>query len=471
MSSPARRVGVYVRISRDKTGAGLGVERQTGDCQELADRLGWTASAAPYVDNDLSAYSGKPRPAYRALLTDIEARRIDTVLTWHTDRLHRSPVELEEWISVCEPRGVEVHTVKAGPIDLATPSGRMVARALGAVARYESEHRSERVAAKMDQIAREGGFRGGARPFGYAKNGIDLEPTEARLIAEGTRMILAGRSLRSVVKAWNDTGITTTKKGQPWSTITVRDALTRPRNAGLVEHRGHVVGPANWPAVVTEDEWRGVCAVFSDPARRTSPGNQPRWLGSMLYLCSVCGGPMIVGTSGQNRKPSYRCRNNESGGPPHVTRAAHALDDFVGKVIVARLSMPDALDVFSPHHSRVDVQAARADLAGIDEQRTQLAARLGRGEISLTMMDAANGELRARQVALEAALADAATTSPIADIVTADDVAVTWAGLGLDVQRTVLAELMTVTLLPAPRGRRPNGTYFDPDSVQIEWNA
>src|SRR3954447_11896111 len=86
------------------------------------------------------SYSGKPRPGYRALLDDVEHGRADAVLAWHTDRLHRRPVELEEYIDVCDRHGVITQTVKAGPLDLATPSGRMVARMLGSGSRYEVEH-------------------------------------------------------------------------------------------------------------------------------------------------------------------------------------------------------------------------------------------------------------------------------------------------------------------------------------------
>jgi len=97
-----------------------------------------------HTDNDLSAYSGKPRPGYRALLDDIEASRVDAVLIWHTDRLHRSPRELEEYVELCERRKITTQTVQAGELDLATPSGRAVARTLGAWSRFESEHKSER---------------------------------------------------------------------------------------------------------------------------------------------------------------------------------------------------------------------------------------------------------------------------------------------------------------------------------------
>ncbi|MHB1491318.1 MAG: recombinase family protein, partial [Cellulomonas sp.] len=62
-----RTAVIYARISQDREGAGLGVERQRQDCQALADKLGWTV-AETYIDDDASAYSGKPRPAYRRML-------------------------------------------------------------------------------------------------------------------------------------------------------------------------------------------------------------------------------------------------------------------------------------------------------------------------------------------------------------------------------------------------------------------
>ena len=61
----ARSAAIYVRISQDRGGAGLGVERQEHECRALAQRLGWTVVDV-YCDNDLSAFSGRRRPALRA---------------------------------------------------------------------------------------------------------------------------------------------------------------------------------------------------------------------------------------------------------------------------------------------------------------------------------------------------------------------------------------------------------------------
>jgi site-specific DNA recombinase len=147
-----RRAIIYTRISKDKTGAGLGVDRQEQDCRELAARLGWEV-VGHHSDNDISAYSGKPRPGYQALLSDLQERRADAVIVWHTDRLHRRQMELEGYIEVCQPRDIPTETVMAGKFDLATSSGRMIARILGAVAHEEVEHMIERQRAAKLQAA------------------------------------------------------------------------------------------------------------------------------------------------------------------------------------------------------------------------------------------------------------------------------------------------------------------------------
>jgi site-specific DNA recombinase len=49
---------IYARISRDDEGTAAGVGRQVEDCHKLAESLGWEV-ASKYVDNDISAYSGK----------------------------------------------------------------------------------------------------------------------------------------------------------------------------------------------------------------------------------------------------------------------------------------------------------------------------------------------------------------------------------------------------------------------------
>src|SRR5215213_5512737 len=179
------RAVIYCRISRDRVGAGLGVARQREDCERLASSRGWAITAV-YEDNDVSAYSGRTRPGYQQLMRDILAGDVDVVVAWHTDRLHRSPLELENYIGACVQSDVATVTVRAGELDLTTAAGRMVARMLGAAARHESEQKSERIKRAREQEARRGTVNGllgyGYRPSGNQASGWDIYEPEARII-------------------------------------------------------------------------------------------------------------------------------------------------------------------------------------------------------------------------------------------------------------------------------------------------
>src|SRR5690242_10380323 len=121
MKSKRRHAAIYTRISNDREGAGLGVQRQEEDCRDLAKALGWTV-ARVYQDNDISAYQRKkPRPGYNQMLKDLQSGEIDAVIAWHSDRLHRRTAELETFIQIIEASGAEVSTVRGGQVDLSTP--------------------------------------------------------------------------------------------------------------------------------------------------------------------------------------------------------------------------------------------------------------------------------------------------------------------------------------------------------------
>ena len=149
------RAGVYTRISSDPSGQRAGVERQRTDCEAHCLARGWTV-AEVFCDNDASAYGRKPRDAYERMLAAVEAGRLDGIVPWHNDRLHRSPKELEAFIDLVERSGLRLAVVTGGDYDLTTPDGRLSARIVGAVARKESEDRSRRVRRKQLELAEQG---------------------------------------------------------------------------------------------------------------------------------------------------------------------------------------------------------------------------------------------------------------------------------------------------------------------------
>jgi site-specific DNA recombinase len=462
-----RRAAIYTRISQDREGAGLGVERQEADCRALAERLGWTIVAV-HADNDLSAYSGKPRPGYLALLADLRAGAVDAVICWHTDRLHRSPSELEDYITVCERGGVPTQTVKAGPLDLATPSGRMVARQLGAVARYEVEHQIERQQRARLQAATAGRWSGGRRPYGYEADGATVIQAEADTLQWAAAQVLAGVSLNAIVAELNTRGARTST-GRPWKPTELSRVLVRPRNAGLMVHRGQVVGPAGWPPILDEGTWRGVCAVLSDPGRRTNTSTARRWLLSGLAVCGVCGDPVrstSAGTvHGRPTKPAYTCRSGK-----HVVRDAAEVDRFVEQVILERLSRPDARELLAPDQT-TDTAALHARDAALRGRLDELGRLYGEDVIDAPQLAQGTAAIRRQREQITAELAAASRGSVLAGVADAPDPAKVWAGLDLSRRRAIVDTLATVTILPGRKGRRPGWrageSYFDPATVRV----
>src|SRR6266542_2639470 len=165
MTQPSA-AAIYCRISQDRDGEALGVGRQEEDCRALTERRGWRV-ARVYIDNDQSAFNGKPRPEYLRLLQDIETGNIDGVLVYHLDRLHRSPKELEGFIETCQRAKLTDVATVTGDFDVANDDGLFQARILTAVAAKESGDKSRRIRRKNLELARNGHSPWGVGvPFG-----------------------------------------------------------------------------------------------------------------------------------------------------------------------------------------------------------------------------------------------------------------------------------------------------------------
>ncbi|GAA2735570.1 recombinase family protein [Actinocorallia aurantiaca] len=461
-----KRAVVYVRISRDKMGAGLGVAEQELQCRELAERFGYEVVFV-YVDNDLSAYSGRPRPAYLQMLAALREGKADAVLCWHTDRLHRSNTELEDYIQAVEPHNVQTQTVKAGPIDLSTPSGRMIARQLCTIARYESEHRAERVSAARARQARQGIYGGGRRPYGFEADGVTIRPQEAQEIARWSYALLSGVPLRSITRDLIERDVPTAS-GNRWQPPAVRDILLRPRNAGFMVHRpiggdkhrgngrgytdDHIVGKAPWEPIIPEDVWRAVVAKLTDPERKTTPGPAPRWLGSGLYRCHCGEGMRCIGKSRQDKKVFYyRCIGPGSG---HSAMRADELDPLVNKAAVMRLSREDLATLIPQPPEGPSVAELHAELAVHRQRLEHLDDDYDNDRITRAQYLRGTEKRRTKISALESQLDAHQELSPLAQFVGAADPGALWDKLSLGEKRTVLRELMTITVKPVGRGRR-----------------
>jgi site-specific DNA recombinase len=514
---------IYARISDDREGRQNGVDRQERQCRSLAERNGDTVVAV-FVDDDRSAYRGKPRPGYVKMLAYLRGGLAEGVYALAPTRLYRRLTDGLEFFEMIKERDLAVETVKQGRFNLSTADGKRDAHQAALNAEYESDLISERTRdAKVDQMAR-GEYRGGPRPFGYENGGLILrsllcpqcgsreeftvdrecrscgaqainEPgSEAWHLEVATDAIVAGGSLRAECQRLlaaemfsaerryrNEDGSRGEPERKPFRPQALRGVLLRARNAGLIEHEDEVVGRGQWASIVPEETWRACREILLNPDRRKALGTARVWLGSNLYRC-WCGQPVGVGTSpngarraqetGRRKIAVYRCKAVET----HFSRHAEAVDRYISDLAIERLSREDAVDLLLPPPRVEPVEDLTATANALRAKLDSISADYAADLITRAQMLTMTASTRERLGQVEARAAARADVSVLASLpLGTPQIAEQWEGYHLDKRRAIIDALMTVTIQKSRRGR-PKGFkpgsdqgYFDPDTIDIEW--
>ena len=459
MTKKPERVAIYARISQDRSGAQAGVTRQLEDTRRLAADRGWDV-VEEFVDNDISAkqrrwstsqnkFVNTTRPAYEELLEAIREGRLDVVLAWHPDRLYRRLRDLEDLVDMLERNNVDVVTVRAARINLSTAADRLNARLLGSVAMYESEVKSERIAAAAAKRAQEGKFSGGMRPYAYEPDGATVRQEEARHLRGAYEGITSGRSLAEVTRRMSANG-SVTSTGKAWTPAHLRGVLLSPRFAGLATHKGIVVSTAVWPEIVDRDTWETVRAILTDPARRTTPGNAPRHLLSGITFCARdgCGRPCRVsstGGTGRSRRLVYRCPRG------HVIRSKELLEAYVTEVTLAYLEREGVAPAASETEG-VPRESAASNVQALRARLETLAVDYAEGLLTREQVHAATATLRAKIADADRVLTASTKSRSLSVVDDVADLREAWQGFDLDTRRAVMRALWRVELIPQPTG-------------------
>lgn len=489
------RTAIYTRISQDKAeqdkheslpgGARkkrlsrAGVNRQLKACRELAERRGWQA-VAHFDDNDISAFNGKTRPGFEAMLDAAKAGEIEAIVCWHPDRLYRRIKDLQRLLDIAEDSQLQIASVNGGDIDLSTGTGEMMAIILGSVAQQESKHKGERRRdANRDRRAKGKWRNDGPRVFGYTQHGEPLEP-EASAVRQAAIDVLLGRSLRSVAVEWNSRGLTTprgaARGGTHWTNLRVRKVLLNPRYAGLVCYQGEPVEgvEGEWEQLVDAADHKALVAKLKDPDRRpASLTFEKLHMGSGVYECGHpgCGKKMYAVFPGTNRPMAYGCRPTS-----HVARLGEPLDEFVEAAVLALLRDTDINARLSSAEETVDVDALSARREALVTQIDELATALAQRILDLPGVERESKKLRSEIAAIDKYLGELAHRDPVAELLLKDGpdkLQEHWDACSPDMRGKIVDRLMTVTVKPTHGAKgvvidRETGVRFiDPDHVDI----
>lgn len=475
------KAALYLRISDDREGRAVGVGRQRDDGYELATRDNLTI-VAEFCDNDTGAStrSVKRRPDFEAMIARAMAGELSVIICYSSSRLTRRPRENEDLIELAERYGVRFIFCVSPSFDLNTADGRMIARMLAANDAAEAERTGERVQDESLARARRGAENGGQRAYAfpcpcpgpreitkqksdgstvttYHEHVTDAQIlNEVNIVRELTRRVVDGESVRGLARELRERAIPT-MNGGIWSAGYVRDLVLRPRNVGLRVYQGEILRDADGAEVllaqyrgddaqqpiVARELWDAARAILTDPSRGRFYGKAPVHLLSGLATC-WCGSP-VQGGPGE----TYRGKTCA-----HLKRVRHHIDAAVDTYMISYLGRHN-VGVEVPGtplaDDRAQLDAVRREVEHYEDAivgdapehlRNVSAAGLNR---KLTRLRAQLDELeRNRAMAIVPGVLQGVTPQ-------------SWPALPVERRRAVVAELVTVTLLPVPPdwGRRP----------------
>lgn len=470
--SPRKQVVIdlYCRISRDYDGTLRMVEAQEeqGRAAIAANaHLGWVLGKV-HRDHALSGWNPKVvRPAFNDLMARLESGAAQGVWVRDLDRFTRKMGEAERLLELAVAGAV----VAAGhsSYDLTTARGQRSFREDAVDAAYESARIAERTsrgkAAKVRRGKSNASWRGFARP-GYVPIPDGWEPGDPRetvpaaqlaaevaAVRDAAARLIAGETWASVVRDLNARGFRTVT-GQTWHAGSLRAMLTAPSIAGLLEHKGQIVGKADGEPVLDRATWD---RLRSNIASRKRGRPATVYLLSGIIRCGKCG-QRLYGRPRTSGKPyedgevrrQYWCAvhpGKQDSGCGKLCIDQRFADAAIKATVLRRLGDPRHADRLAKVAIRVESKRTRlmAELSRLDNDAEAIASKVvDRG---FAWVDAAMGPLDARRAVIRADL-DALETP---DATASRDAVAEWEAASVEQRRQMVMRAFPegITLLPA----------------------
>lgn len=474
--SRVERVALYARISQDATGKAVGVNDQLEHARTFAAARGYTV-VAEHSDNDLSAFRGIERPGYQKVLQLARAHKIDRVIVFHLTRMTRNRRERAEFIDAFHNCHVNVSEAQGGDYDLSTAAGRTWVDIQGALATWESEIKSERVTAAAARRA-EAGRPSGSLGYGWVKHGTGASatwtehPHEAAVVREIVDRLIAGESLRGITESLNARG-EPAPKSPTWGKTSVKKLALRDSNIAVRVHRRGQPGPEQkfdgcWPPLVDRTKHEKVVALLSNPGRQTNgtkrPGARRHLLSWGIGECGVCGDKLRAVTRRDRRSRPlalYICDSPRG----CVGRSEPAVDDLVKRVVIGRMSKPDALDFLHGDDDEAQRLTNRAE--ELSRRLSDAADDYAEGSITREQLRRITERIRPELDVIAQRREESLVSVDVDTLqqLAGPEAEHRWDRMSVAQRRAVLESLGLRVVIDRTRP----GPGFDPKSVRFEW--
>ena len=231
------RVAVYARVSTDDPRQTSSYELQKNHYQDVVNKNPNWILVEIYADEGISGTSLQHRDAFKKMIADCEAGKIDLIITKSVSRFARNVVDciryVRELSSLRPPVGVFFETEHLNTLD---PKSEMILSFMSTLAQEESHTKSEIMNSSIEMRFRRGIFL--TPPLlGYDQdeNGdLVVNPHEARIVQLIFYMYLNGSSTQQIADSLTELGCITKNNNDVWSSSTILQILQNERHCGDV---------------------------------------------------------------------------------------------------------------------------------------------------------------------------------------------------------------------------------------------
>jgi len=216
----------YVRISKDEEGS-VSLDYQETEITRLAERGGYRLVGFER-DEGISGKSIKGRPGVLRVLEIVDARAVDAVIVYKSDRLSRNGLESLKIEQLFQKRAVELASCTEGHLASGNLEDEFMAYIRAGLNQRERKLIAMRTRQALQRKKEKGEKLGGDCPYGYAvENGrLKPEPHEQRVITKTKNLRDKGYSIRQIV-AWLSSHGYFNRRGKHFTKTSIERILKR----------------------------------------------------------------------------------------------------------------------------------------------------------------------------------------------------------------------------------------------------
>lgn len=320
-----KRVGIWIRVSTDMQVKDDSPEHHIQRAKFYIQSRGWEVVEIYRLD----AVSGKAvihHPEAQRMLKDLKEGRISGLVFSKLARLARSTKELLEFAEIFRKAGADLVSL-AEQIDTSTPAGRLFFTIVAAMAEWEREEISSRVAASVPIRARMGKPLGGQAVFGYKweNKTLLIDEKEAPIRKLVYEIFLDCQRKKTTARRLNELGYRT-RNGSYFSDTTVERLIrdTTAKGQRIANYTTSLGEGKQWvpkdksewitipcPAIIDEELWKKCNSILDKQAEKSKgKGRKSDYLLAGFVNCE-CGTSMYVYSTAK-KFTCKNCKNNLS---------------------------------------------------------------------------------------------------------------------------------------------------------------